>query len=241
MCAKFIDEVTPVLADQSRRKTVVDAALEWAKQLVMAQIGFVRSVVRSVGQAQRKKTQRGRRVDTVTLLDGAVVSLRRLDERDAEAVIAFFHRDPTDRERYYRFFVIRPGFLHRFARNLVENSPTNYAVGTFEAGRLIGVANYIRTNDPEVAEVAVAVAHKDHLRGVATAMLCHLGEAARRNGIRYFIADVLAENQALLDAMRDADVPYERVSSNAVLQIRVDLSDIPDGVGRSARSKTRGG
>jgi hypothetical protein len=32
------------------------------------------------------------RADTVTLLDGALVSLRRLDEPDAETVIAF-HRD----------------------------------------------------------------------------------------------------------------------------------------------------
>jgi hypothetical protein len=36
--------------------------------------------------------------DTVMLLDDAVVSLRRLDEHNADAVIAF-HRDLTDRDR----------------------------------------------------------------------------------------------------------------------------------------------
>ena len=121
------------------------------------------------------------RADTVTFLDGAVVLLRRLDAHDAKAVEAF-HSDLTDRDRYYRFFVIHPGFLHRFASKLVENSPTNYAIGAFEAGRLIGVANYVRSNDPEVGDVAIAVAHKDHLRGVATAMLRHLGEVAREGG-----------------------------------------------------------
>jgi L-amino acid N-acyltransferase YncA len=69
------------------------------------------------------------------------------------------------------------------------------------------------------------VAHNDHLRGVATAMLRHLGEAARRNGIRYFVADILAENQAMLNVVRDAGWPYERVSDNIVLHIRVDLND----------------
>jgi hypothetical protein len=128
-------------------------------------------------------SERVDRADTVTLPDGAVVSLRRLDEHDAEAVIAF-HRDLTDRERYYRFFVIHPGFLHTFARKLVEKSPTNYAIGAFEVGRLIGVANYVRTNDPDVAEVAMTVAHQDHLRGAATAMLRRLGKAERGNGIR---------------------------------------------------------
>jgi hypothetical protein len=38
-----------------------------------------------------------------------VVSLRRLDEHDAQKVIAFY-RELTDRERYYRFFVIHPRF-----------------------------------------------------------------------------------------------------------------------------------
>ena len=165
------------------------------------------------------------RVDTVTLLDGAVMLLRRLDAHDAKAVEAF-HSDLTDRDRYWRFFVIHPGFLHTFASKLVENNPTNYAIGAFEAGRLIGVANYIRSNDPEVADVAIAVAHEDHLRGVATAMLRHLGEVARSNGIRYFVADILAENHALLNVLRDADWPYERISTNTVLHIRVDLTDI---------------
>lgn len=72
------------------------------------------------------------RADTVTLLDGAVVLLRRLDAHDAKAVEAF-HSDLTDRDRYYRFFVIHPGFLHRFASKLLENSPTNYAIGVFVA------------------------------------------------------------------------------------------------------------
>jgi RimJ/RimL family protein N-acetyltransferase len=165
------------------------------------------------------------RTHSVTLLDGTLVSLRRLDQHDAEAVIAF-HRDLTDRESYYRFFVVHPGFMHRLASKLVENSPINYAIGAFEAGRLIGVANYVRSNNPEVADVAIAVAHKDHLRGVATAMLRHLGKAARSNGIRYFVADILAENHAMLNAVRDAGWPYERASDNILLHIRVDLKDI---------------
>lgn len=47
---KFVDEVTPVVADESRRKTVVDAALDLAEELMMARIEFLRSVVRSAGQ-----------------------------------------------------------------------------------------------------------------------------------------------------------------------------------------------
>ena len=51
---KFVDEVTPVLADQSRRKTVIDAALDLAEELLTARIEFLRSVVRSAGETLSK-------------------------------------------------------------------------------------------------------------------------------------------------------------------------------------------
>ncbi|MBS4730739.1 hypothetical protein MSM1_21305 [Mycobacterium sp. SM1] len=47
---KFVDEVTPVVAEEGRRKKVVDAALDLAEELVKAHLEFLRSVVRSVGQ-----------------------------------------------------------------------------------------------------------------------------------------------------------------------------------------------
>ena len=40
------------------------------------------------------------------------------------------------------------------------------------------------------------------------------------------VADVLAENHAMLNVVRDADWPYERISANNVLHIRVDVTDI---------------
>ncbi|HUH69722.1 MAG TPA: hypothetical protein VLZ05_13135 [Mycobacterium sp.] len=51
---KFVDQISPVLPEQSRRKKVVDAALDLAEELVIARIEFFRSVVRSAGQAVSK-------------------------------------------------------------------------------------------------------------------------------------------------------------------------------------------
>jgi hypothetical protein len=45
-------------------------------------------------------------------------------------------------------------------------------------------------------------AHRDHFRGVATALLQRLAGVSRRTGIQWFTGDVLAENgtiQAVLD------------------------------------------
>ena len=52
---KFIDEVTPVLADGSRRKTVIDAALNLAEELLTTRIEFLRSVIRSAAETDGKE------------------------------------------------------------------------------------------------------------------------------------------------------------------------------------------
>lgn len=51
----FVDQVSTVLPDQPRRKTVVDAALDLTESLVTARIEFLRSVVRSAGEALSKE------------------------------------------------------------------------------------------------------------------------------------------------------------------------------------------
>ena len=51
---KFVDQISPVLPEQSRRKTVVDAALDLAEELSTSCIEFFRSVVRSAGEAMAK-------------------------------------------------------------------------------------------------------------------------------------------------------------------------------------------
>lgn len=51
---KFVDQISPVLPEQSRRKTVVEAALNLAEELGTARIEFFRSVVHSAGEAMSK-------------------------------------------------------------------------------------------------------------------------------------------------------------------------------------------
>jgi hypothetical protein len=50
-----VDEVTPALVDASRRKTIVDAALDLADSLVTTRVEFLRSVVRSASEAVSSK------------------------------------------------------------------------------------------------------------------------------------------------------------------------------------------
>ncbi len=54
-CVDTVDEVTPALVDASRRKTIVDAALDLAGSLVTTRVEFLRSVVRSASEAVSSK------------------------------------------------------------------------------------------------------------------------------------------------------------------------------------------
>lgn len=108
----------------------------------------------------------------------------------------------SDRNQYFRFFTVPP-YLQTFARKVVRRAAANYTVGAFEGDELIGVANFVRCDDPAVAEVAIVVAHEDRLR--ATAQLRHLGHAARRRGIRHFAAGGLAKDGLMLGVLRDSD------------------------------------
>jgi hypothetical protein len=62
-----------------------------------------------------------------TLLDGGLVSLRRLDRDDLGAVIAL-SETLTESERYFRFFTAYPAYLKNWARSLAERSNKQFAL-----------------------------------------------------------------------------------------------------------------
>jgi RimJ/RimL family protein N-acetyltransferase len=165
--------------------------------------------------------------DHVLLLDGTEIVARRLTEHDVAAIVDL-HRQLTDREQYFRFFTTHPAHLEEFARKLVQRTPTRCALGTFENGQLIGVGNYVVTGDAQTAEIAVAVAHEDHLRGVATTLLRLLGSAARSHGIRWFVADVLAENKDMLRVLSGTGWQRTQRYDGPELIVRIDLESTKD-------------
>jgi GNAT superfamily N-acetyltransferase len=165
--------------------------------------------------------------EQVHLLDGTGIFVRRLGSIDVDAVIAL-HNHLTERERYFRFFVTHLAFLRDFAGELVRSDETHCALGAFDSGRLVGVANYAVSNDPHIAEVAVVVSHEDHLRGVATALLRRLARVALSNGIHGFVADVLTENAPMLKVLSDAGWEHSTHFGGPVLNLRIDLTATGD-------------
>jgi RimJ/RimL family protein N-acetyltransferase len=159
------------------------------------------------------------------LLDGGLVSIRRLDLDDLDGVIAL-SETLTESERYFRFFTAYPSCLKNWARSLAERSDKQFALGAFESGRLIGVASYFLCNEPGCAEVAIVVAHQEHMRGVGTVLLGRLGQIARDNGLNRFVADVLAENYLMRKVMSDAGWPCTIHADGSELRVDVNLAEL---------------
>jgi GNAT superfamily N-acetyltransferase len=94
-------------------------------------------------------------------------------------------------------------------------------------GEAIGVARYVRSEDPTVAEVAVTVADDWHHKGVATALIELLVVRAREEGIERFLALVLSENEAaveLFKALAVGDAEPKRGESGH-LELVIDLPE----------------
>ncbi len=165
---------------------------------------------------------------TAQLLDGRIVSLRRLSAEDVEATFAL-HQHLTDYDRYFRFFTLNQIDLDELVKKLIEHARDRYALGAFDADRLIGVAHYIVVgDDAKVAEIAVTVAHEDHSLGVGTALLKHLAHVARADGIGRFVADVLSENHLMLTMLFDLGWCCKPTYYGSVRHVEVELPDVPD-------------
>lgn len=163
---------------------------------------------------------------TATLRDGATVSLRRLGSADIDAVIAL-HRSLSERELYLRFFTMHPAYLEALAEKLTENDGESYTLGAFGSGKLLGVANYTMCGKPATADVAVVVAHEDHLRGVGTALLHRLAQIASDNGIQHLVADVLATNHLMFKVLHDAGLhPQHKSYDSGVVHLDIDLASV---------------
>ncbi len=156
------------------------------------------------------------------LLDGRRVSLRPLSADDAEAVAAL-HRNLSSYDRYLRFFTLNPAHLDELVGTLTKPADGRYALGAFDGRRLIGVANYAISNDATVADIAILIAHEDHLCGVGTALLRRLAEVAETYGISRFVADILADNRLMFKVMSDLGWPCERLSYGPVCRLEFEL------------------
>ncbi|MGW6698783.1 GNAT family N-acetyltransferase [Nocardia sp. NPDC055049] len=165
----------------------------------------------------------------VLAADGGVVRVRPIVPADADALAAF-HTGLSDRTRYLRYFgpypQISPKDMYRTTHVDYRDRVGLVAVlGT----AIIGVARYelLARPGPRAAEVAFVVADEHQGRGLGSVLLEHLAGAAAENEVIAFVAEVLAENEAMITVFREAGYQLQRSrdGSEVHLEFAIDPTE----------------
>ena len=159
----------------------------------------------------------------VVLSDGGTVHLRPIVPADADQLVSF-HGRLSDRTRYFRYFGPYPRMPKRDVERFSNVDYTNRAAFVALLGDdIVAVGRYDRLGDRDSAEVAFVVEDDHQGRGLGSILLEHLAAAAREQGLRRFVAEVLAENSSMVRVFRDAGYQVRRAMEEGVVHLEFDI------------------
>ena len=139
--------------------------------------------------------------ELVRLRDGSSVTVRLASALDEPALRSFLEGLCLEARRL-RFFSGAANIAS--AAHLAAAADAEHCglIAHDEAGVVVGHAIYVKLDETR-AEVAVEVADHLHDRGLGTILIERLAIIAEQRGITHFVAEVLSENQAMLDVFRE--------------------------------------
>ena len=174
-----------------------------------------------------KSSEAYRRV--VIIRDGSTVQFRPIVREDEEKMLDLFnHLSPHT--VYLRFH----GVLTQMPRDrvahfcAVDYDNTFALVATIGGGveeKIIAVGRYYRLPKTDTAELALVVEDAYQEEGIGTHLLEQLALIATEKGIRLFEADVLAENQQMMDVLKN--IGFQTIVELEQGVYRVSLNLIP--------------
>jgi acyl-CoA synthetase (NDP forming)/L-amino acid N-acyltransferase YncA len=157
----------------------------------------------------------------VLLRDGSTAVIRPAAPGDAAALGAL-HEGVCDDNLRLRFFSASRRAARQYVEHLARESDGLVLVAE-HAGRLVAVAS-AEPAGPEVAEVAFLVDDELHGVGLGSLLLEHLAAAGRTRGLRRFVAEVLAENRAMLGVFLDAGFTISRRFEAGCVKVAMDTA-----------------
>jgi RimJ/RimL family protein N-acetyltransferase len=159
------------------------------------------------------------------LKDGTEVTIRGIRTSDGPAILAAFGQ--LDLESIYRrFFSPKKELSDAELKQLIEVDfeKVTALVVTIQADggeTLLGGGRYavVSGERPRSAELAFLTAAAYRGRGIASLLLRHLALLAQEAGLLQLEADVLAENQSMLNVFRRSDFPVTQQRDGNVIHI----------------------
>jgi GNAT superfamily N-acetyltransferase len=170
-------------------------------------------------RARRSKNPPTPPVRTATVLcDGSTVVIRPVQRTDAGRLADGFSR-MSNESRRLRFLLPKKALTAAELRYFTDVDHHDHAaLGALDSddGRGVGIARYVRhADDPDAAEVAIAVIDEWHRRGLGTLLLARLSERARQVGIKRFTGLVSADNVAMIALLHGFGATITRINPEA--------------------------
>ena len=167
-------------------------------------------------------------VRDVILRTGGTLRLRAPTGADADAVLAFLRglSEQSAYRRFHGFPSLRRETVEPFLDPDWEDRGS--LVGTMSADgggeQVVALANYVRLQDPALAEVAFTVADSLQGQGVGTRLLEQLALTAAAHGISTFVAEVMADNRPMLGVFSDAGFGVSRRLEGGTTEVRLEIA-----------------
>ncbi|EST38494.1 hypothetical protein N566_07110 [Streptomycetaceae bacterium MP113-05] len=169
----------------------------------------------------------------VVLRDGGTARVRPITPEDADRLVAFYEQ-VSDESKYYRFFAPYPRLSDRDVRRFTHHDYVDrVGLAATVRGEIIATVRYDRidddgrpahaTQEPGQAEVAFLVQDSHQGRGLASALLEHIGAVARERGIRRFLAEVLPANNKMIKVFTDAGYSQRRSFEDGSVHLTLDI------------------
>jgi RimJ/RimL family protein N-acetyltransferase len=162
--------------------------------------------------------------ETSEFVDGKPVIVRPIRADDADDLIRFHHR-LSDTSILRRYFYPHMDLRAEEVTHLTQVDGIDRVALVVKCGEeLIAVGRYDRLDDPTQAEVAFVVTDAFQHHGLATMLLHRLADAAKSVGITCLIAEVMAENAAMLSVFHAAGFPIESKCEWGTIELRMALT-----------------
>jgi acyl-CoA synthetase (NDP forming)/ribosomal protein S18 acetylase RimI-like enzyme len=184
----------------------------------------------------------------VLLRDGRTAHIRPIRPDDADLLVDFYSR-VSDQSKYYRFFSPMPHLSERdVARFTQVDHVRRVAFVMLLSERMIALGSYEgRASDDadpssppaEVAEVAFLVEDAQQGRGIGQLLLEHLAQAGRERGIERFVAEVLPDNQRMIQTFRDAGYRLVSGFEDGVITLEFPIEPTDTAIGVMAGREHR--
>lgn len=171
----------------------------------------------------------------VVLRTGRTVHIRPVRPDDCERLIAFYAQLSPESLHARFFAVCRPDVAAAASPSSVDYDREFGAVAEL-GGEIAGVAHYFASRTSgNVAEVAFAISDGAQGCGAGTKLLETLVAAARDHGIDRFVAEVLPDNQRMLDVFLSTGFDIVRRSDEGVVHLEFPITATAASVEQTAR------